>query len=67
MLSLNGYSISKTSLDEKQLDKIKKELTMKPMVNFDMGNKKKEDEISFELYKETENRIRLTKLSPYSA
>ena len=41
MLSLNGYSISKTSLDEKQLDKIKKELTMKPMVNFDMGNKKK--------------------------
>ena len=50
MLSLNGYSISKTSLDEKQLDKIKKELTMKPMVNFDMGNKKKEDEISFELY-----------------
>jgi superfamily II DNA or RNA helicase len=57
MLSLNGYSISKKSLEEKQLDKIKKELTMKPMVNFDMGNKKKEDEISFELYKETENRI----------
>jgi len=57
MLSLNGYSISKNSLEEKQLEKIKKELTMKPMVNFDIGNNKKEDEVSFELYKETENRI----------
>ena len=57
MLSINGYSIAKTSLSADQIDKIKKELTMKPQVNFDMGIKNKEDDIIFELYRETENRI----------
>ena len=57
MLSINGYSIAKTSLSADQIDKIKKELTMKPQVNFDMGIKNKEDDITFELYRETENRI----------
>ena len=57
MLSINGYSISKTSLDAKQIEKIKKELTMKPQVNFDMGIKNNEPDPIFELYRETENRI----------
>jgi superfamily II DNA or RNA helicase len=57
MLSINGYSIAKTSLSTEQIDKIKKELTMKPQVNFNMGIKNKEDDITFELYRETENRI----------
>ena len=57
MLSINGYSISKTSLDTKQIEKIKKELTMKPQVNFDMGIKNNEPDPIFELYRETENRI----------
>ena len=49
MLSINGYSISKTSLDAKQIEKIKKELTMKPQVNFDMGIKNNEPDPIFEL------------------
>ena len=57
MLSINGYSIAKTSLSAEQIDKIKKELTMKPQVNFDMGTKNKDEEITFELYRETGNRI----------
>ena len=57
MLSINGYSIAKTSLSAEQIDKIKKELTMKPQVNFDMGMKNKDEEITFELYRETGNRI----------
>ena len=57
MLSTNGYSISKTSLKPEEIEKIKKELTMKPKVNFDMGNKKDVDEVVFELYRETDKRI----------
>lgn len=57
MLTAYGYSISKTSLDAKQIEKIKKELTMKPLVNFDMGKKTNEQDPTFELYRETENRV----------
>ena len=57
MLSTNGYSISKTSLKPEEIEKIKKELTMKPKVNFDMGNNKDAEEVVFELYRETEKRI----------
>jgi len=57
MLSTNGYSISKTSLKPEDIEKIKKELTMKPKVNFDMGNNKDAEEVVFELYRETEKRI----------
>lgn len=57
MLSTNGYSILKTSLKPEQIEKIKKELTMKPKINFDMGNKKDTDDVVFELYRETEKRI----------
>jgi superfamily II DNA or RNA helicase len=57
MLSINGYSISKTSLKAEEIEKIKKELTMKPKVNFDMGNNKDAEEVVFELYRETEKRI----------
>jgi len=57
MLSTNGYSISKTSLKPEEIEKIKKELTMKPRVNFDMGNNKDAEEVVFELYRETDKRI----------
>lgn len=57
MLSTNGYSISKTSLKPEEIEKIKKELTMKPRVNFDMGINKDAKEIVFELYRETDKRI----------
>jgi len=57
MLSINGYSISKISLKAEEIEKIKKELTMKPKVNFDMGNNKDAEEVVFELYRETEKRI----------
>ena len=57
MLSTNGYSISKTSLKPEEIEKIKKELTMKPKVNFDMGNNKDAEEVVFELYRETDKRI----------
>ncbi len=57
MLSTNGYSISKTSLKPEEIEKIKRELTMKPKINFDMGNKKEDEEVVFELYRETDKRI----------
>ena len=57
MLSTSGYSISKTSLKPEEIEKIKKELTMKPKVNFDMGNNKDAGEVVFELYRETNKRI----------
>ena len=57
MLSINGYSISKTSLKQEEIEKIKKELTMKPRVNFDMGNNNNTEELVFELYRETDKRI----------
>jgi len=57
MLSINGYSLSKTALSPEQIEKMKKDLTMKPQNNFDMGIKNKDDDVIFELYRETGNRI----------
>ena len=56
MLTINGYSILKSSVDNDVLTKVKEELTMKPRVNFDMGAKKDNDN-TFTLYKETEKRL----------
>ena len=56
MLTINGYSILKSSVDNDVLAKVKEELTMKPKVNFDMGIKKDNDN-TFILYKETEKRL----------
>lgn len=56
MLTINGYSILKSSVDNDVLAKVKEELTMKPKVNFDMGVKKDNDN-TFTLYKETEKRL----------
>jgi superfamily II DNA or RNA helicase len=56
MLSINGYSLLKTSLKDGELVKIKEELTMKPRVNFELTAKKDSDN-TFILYRETENRI----------
>lgn len=56
MLSINGYSLLKTSLKDGELVKIKEDLTMKPRVNFELTAKKDSDN-TFILYRETENRI----------
>ena len=56
MLTINGYSILKSSVDNDVLTKVKEELTMKPKINFDMGIKKDNDN-TFTLYKETEKRL----------
>jgi len=56
MLTINGYSILKSSVNSDVLAKVKEELTMKPKVNFDMGIKKDSDN-TFTLYKETEKRL----------
>ena len=56
MLTINGYSILKSSVDNDVLAKVKEELTMKPKVNFDMGVKKDSDN-TYTLYKETEKRL----------
>ena len=51
MLTLKGYSLSKSSLNAEEIVKIKTELTMIPKVNFDMGNKKSEEDSKIILYK----------------
>jgi len=56
MLSINGYSIAKSTMNDEELKNLRNNLTMKPKVNFDMGNNKGED-MSFILYKETSKRI----------
>lgn len=56
MLSNKGYSILKSSVNPDELVKIKTDLTMKPKVNFNMGVKNNDDN-TFLLYKETENRL----------
>jgi len=56
MLTINGYSILKSSVDNDVLAKVKEDLTMKPKINFDMGVKKDNDN-TFTLYKETEKRL----------
>jgi len=61
ILSKNGYGILKSALDEKKLENIRKDLTMVPKINFDMGasknNSSSVDELTFELYSENEKRI----------
>ena len=60
ILSKNGYGILKSALDEKKLESIRKDLTMTPKVNFDMGASKKTsstEELTFQLYSENKNRI----------
>ena len=61
ILSKNGYGILKSALDEKKLENIRKDLTMIPKVNFDMGGSKNNtssaEELTFQLYSENEKRI----------
>ena len=61
ILSKNGYGILKSELDEYKLESIRKDLTMTPKVNFDIGksknNNSNEEEVSFNLYSENEKRI----------
>jgi superfamily II DNA or RNA helicase len=62
ILSRNGYGILKSALSEKELDNIKKDLTMVPRVNFDMGGKggsggNSPDDLTFYLYSENDKRI----------
>ena len=62
ILSNNGYGILKSALSEKELDNIKKDLTMVPRVNFDAGmaktkNNNSADDLTFQLYSENEKRI----------
>jgi superfamily II DNA or RNA helicase len=59
ILSSNGYGILKSALDEYKLESMRKDLTMTPKVNFDIGkskNNSKED-LTFQLYSENEKRI----------
>jgi superfamily II DNA or RNA helicase len=65
MLTINGYSILKSSVDNDVLAKVKEELTMKPKVNFDMGVKKDNDN-TFTLYKETEKRLYIPRYYGFS-
>lgn len=61
ILSKNGYGILKSALDEYKLESIKKDLTMVPKINFDIGASKKNNssagELTFYLYSENEKRI----------
>ena len=69
ILSRNGYGILKSALSEKELENIKKDLTMVPRVNFDMGVSGKSskgggagasnspEDLSFQLYDENDKRI----------
>ena len=62
ILSRNGYGILKSALSEKELDNIKKDLTMVPRVNFDMGGKgggggNSPEDLTFYLYNENDKRI----------
>lgn len=63
ILSRNGYGILKSALSEKELDNIKKDLTMVPRVNFDAGSggkggsRNSTEDISFYLYNENDKRI----------
>ncbi len=59
ILSKNGYGILKSALSEKEIEHIRKDLTMTPKVNFDAGgggNASPED-LTFMLYSENEKRI----------
>ena len=57
ILSSNGYGILKSELDEYKLESIRKDLTMTPKVNFDIGNSKNKsskEDLTFQLYSENE-------------
>ena len=56
MLTLKGYSLLKSLLNDEEIIKIKSDLTLIPKVNFDMGNKKSEEDSKIILYKETDKR-----------
>ena len=72
ILSRNGYGILKSALTEKELEHIRKDLTMVPKVNFDMGAgaagaagakgkggaaSNSPEDLSFPLYSENDKRI----------
>jgi superfamily II DNA or RNA helicase len=61
ILSKNGYGILKSELDEYKLENIRKDLTMIPKVNFDIGKSKNKNslanDLSFQLYSENDKRI----------
>ena len=60
ILSSNGYGILKSELDEYKLESIRKDLTMTPKVNFDIGkskNNSSKEDLTFQLYSENEKRI----------
>ena len=57
MLTSKGYSLLKSSLDNEEIAKIKLDLTLIPKINFDMGNKKSDEDSKIILYKETDKRI----------
>jgi len=62
ILSKNGYGILKSSLTEKDLEHLKKDLTMVPKVNFDAGtvknrNNNSAEDLTFQLYSENDKRI----------
>jgi len=62
ILSKNGYGILKSSLTEKDLEHLKKDLTMVPRVNFDAGTAKNKnsnsaEDLTFQLYSENDKRI----------
>jgi superfamily II DNA or RNA helicase len=62
ILSKNGYGILKSSLTEKDIEHLKKDLTMVPRVNFDAGTAKNKnsnstEDLTFQLYSENDKRI----------
>jgi superfamily II DNA or RNA helicase len=60
ILSKNGYGILKSALDEYKLESIRKDLTMTPKINFDIGkskNNSSKEDLTFQLYSENEKRI----------
>lgn len=62
ILSKNGYGILKSALSEKDIEHIRKDLTMTPKVNFDAGgggkgNTSSPEDLTFLLYSENDKRI----------
>jgi superfamily II DNA or RNA helicase len=62
ILSKNGYGILKSAMNEKEIEHLKKDLTMVPRVNFDIGTSKNKksnsaEDLTFQLYSENDKRI----------
>jgi superfamily II DNA or RNA helicase len=62
ILSKNGYGILKSAMNEKEFEHLKKDLTMVPRVNFDIGTSKNKksnsaEDLTFQLYSENDKRI----------